>query len=107
MLVLTCGPSSIKRLDEEGSPTVSPISLAFTGAKDIPVAIQWHISAFTGSEREVASGSVRAIVYVVLLRIVCVGCIEEERAWISKMGAEETDDGGRMLPSWTDTCLEG
>lgn len=39
----------------------------------ISVVIQWHICALAGSERDVASGSVRARTYVALLLSVRLG----------------------------------
>ena len=72
------------------------------------MVIQWHISAMTGSAREVASGSVRTRVYVTLLRSVGVGVdFREGNAWISNMGAEETSEGTMALPRFMEWCEEG
>lgn len=42
-----------------------------------------------------------------LLRIVGVGCSEGKIAWNSRIGADATDDGERVLPKLTETCFEG
>lgn len=81
-----------------------PISEEKEGS-DMLVAIQWHIWALTGSERDVASGSVRTRVYVVLLFSVRVGMVPE--AWIANTGSDLTALGFKIFPRLTDLCFEG
>lgn len=70
---------------------------------EILVAIQWHICALIGSARDVASGSVRMRVYVLLVASVRVGdSVEvEESEWISKAGVEEVSEGDILFPKET------
>ena len=76
----------------------------FDAETDIPVAIQWHISPFVGFVRDVASGSVRTRVLVLLPASVRVGDRDagaEESEWIFTMGGAEVSEGGMMLPRET------
>ncbi len=75
------------------------------------VAIQWHISDILGSERDVASGSVRMSVYTVSFFEV------RERGWdvevevevvcSSKIGADFTAEGEMVLPRFTVSWADG
>ena len=69
------------------------------------VMIQWHICAFTGSARDVASGSEKTRVYVVLLLRVRVGVMAEIS--ISKSGGDVTFFGLILFPILTILCLDG
>ena len=68
------------------------------------MTIQWHICAITGSVWDVASGSERTRVYVVLLLKVRVGAMGE--AVILNTGREMTFFGLILFPRSTVLCLD-
>ena len=68
------------------------------------VTIQWHICAIIGSARDVASGSDKRRVYVVVPLRVRVGAMIE--AWMLKIGGEVTFFGLILFPISTVLCFD-
>ncbi len=94
--------SSVERRGESHSR--APPQLADWRGSVKFVIIQWHICAFTGSAREVASGSERTRVYVVLLLRVRVEAMVE--ASMLKTGGQVTFFGLILFPKSTVLCLD-
>ena len=80
-------------------------SEAFKALKGMEVTIQWHICALSGSAREVASGSLRTTVYVLLEAVVLVGAEIDAKGPSCTVGRCLVAETGIMEPS--DTGLWG
>lgn len=100
-------PLSLDPLREEPGKRQSraPSEMADGNGKVKFVMIQWHICAFTGSARDVASGSDKTRVYVVLLLRVRVG-VKAETSML-KIGGDVTFFGLILFPMFTVLCLDG
>ena len=100
-------PLSSDPLREEPGKSQSraPSEMAAGNGRFKFVMIQLHICASPGSARDVASGSDKTRVYVVLLLRVRVGTMAETS--ILKIGGDVTFFGLILFPMFTVLCLDG
>lgn len=101
LMPLSADPSAEEKDDSQSR---APSGLEDGKGRVKFVTTQWHTCAITGSARDVASGSDKTRVYVVLLLRVRVGLMTE--ASMLNTGGEVTFFGLILLPRSTVLCLD-